>query len=1415
MREKIIKITKRIKLRTWIGVGLIAILLPIAIFRFIYSVIGATPVSSATWRMDEGSGSTVGDGSGNGNTATVTSATWKGKELCLSENCLFFDGNSDYVSRADDADFDFAAADSFSFSVWVRYGSSANGTIIVNKNGVTGGIYQINIESDGDITCGIDDDTTYGPEDFVTSTAATYDDNKWHNVVCVKNGTTSLTLYIDGVSVGTPDISFAATGTLANNGGFGLGANILSLGSGTDFLGFMDEFRMYREALDASEILVEYNKASAARFSPQDSDFLSEGLVGYWPMDESAANSCTGGTNDTCDKSGNLNNGAWAGDATFTTGKIGNATTYDGTGDTTTFADVLDSNFNEPLTLSAWVKTSTDGSQSLITKQDSSSPYSGYNLQTGAGGFIFFQLVNDYSSNVIEVRSTNDLNYDDGIWHHVVATYDGSSSASGVKIFFDGNAVATTTTLNNLTTTTTNSIPLNLGSRNAAAQYLNGQLDEARIYNRALTPGEVNDLYNWAPGPVGYWKFDDGSGSTVADSSGNNNPATITDGSTVGEWAIGKYGSTYNTRGHGSTEYITLANSLSLNTRNTISFWANFTSFEDGANGSVVGGNSTAADAGYMFYIDNTSIYARQSTGSAVSISNTLSLSTWYHISVVRDGTSIKFYSNGQQLGTTQTLGANNVFSMLAITNFGTGAQSFPVEGMVDDVRVYNYPRTQEQIIEDMNGGHPTGGSPLGTATSYWKFDEGYGTTAFDDIDSNSNDLTLSTASWTLSGKFDKAWNGQGGRWLSRADDADFDFAAADSFAISMWFKSDSATNPGATEWLLNKSLSGGTQEAGYAIYANTDGTVCFGIDDDTTWSPTVSSCTPTDIYDNTWRHILAVRDVTADQTQLYIDGELIDSDSDTTTATLANARIFYLGDRQGADGGDELNGDIDEVKIFRDAIDADQAKILYNASSASAFSVLGSTEESDTNFTGNPPVGWWKLDENTGTTGNDSSGNGFNTTLTGSPTFAPGKLGSALSVGSTSQYATYDDTGASALDTANSFTVEAWAKFNDLATELKVLAMKSSDGGTNANWYINTGEGANIDEIDCGAWDGTGGNLVTSGLNLTTNTWYHFACVFDNTANTVTLFVNGVRHTIATGVTVNPPTGNGDFYIGDDAAITWNGTPINGLVDEVRFYDYARTAAQIAYDFNRGGPLAWYKMDDCTGTTVNDLSTRADLGSALDGTWSGAGGGNTSAGTCTNVDAATAWYNGRNGKYNSSLDFDGTDDQVAVTNADPIDLNVGLTNGFTFSTWVYPNSDGETDVGEIFDKGTNTYCRTDSESGSRVDIECRVDLTTDAAFNVTSAIPINQWSHIAFSWTNDADDEVTIWINGVANTSTATFAGDPAADANNLTIGGTPNFDGQIDDFRVYPYELTETQIKKVMNEGAGARFGPVTGSP
>ena len=82
----------------------------------------------------------------------------------------------------------------------------------------------------------------------------------------------------------------------------------------------------------------------------------------------------------------------------------------------------------------------------------------------------------------------------------------------------------------------------------------------------------------------------------------------------------------------------------------------------------------------------------------------------------------------------------------------------------------------------------------------------------------------------------------------------------------------------------------------------------------------------------------------------------------------------------------------------------------------------------------------------------------------------------------------------------------------------------------------------------------------------------------------------------------------------------------LSDQIDEARYYNYARTPAQIAWDYNRGKPVGWWKLDDGQGSVALD--------------WSG----NKNHGTLTNMTPANDWVTG---KFNKALDFDGSNDYV------------------------------------------------------------------------------------------------------------------------------------------------------------------------
>ncbi len=1472
-------ILKKIKLRTWVSTIFILLFLPVAVYGLVkvLYVIGAPPVASAIWKFDEGSGSTANDASNNGNNGTMASTVWLGKEYCLLESCLYFSGNTSYVSLADDPDFDYAAADSFSFSVWVRYGASANGTIILDKNGGSGGIYRMNIESDGDITCGIDDDTTYGPEDSVTSTAATYDDNKWHHVVCVKNGTTSLTLYIDSVSVGTPDTSFAATGTLANNGGFTLGANILNLGAGTDFLGFMDEFRMYRVALSADDVKVQYNLSSGTRFAPMPSDFLSEGLVGWWQLNESAVNGCLTLNADSCDSSGNSLDAAWANNtASTTTSKYGRGLDFDGTDDSAAVADnnVFSANTTGQLTVAAWMNPDVvTGTRNIVSKGAASN----YEWSLGSNGTQLQALVWNSAGSIIGSAVASST-FTATTWQHVAMTIDTSSNT--VNLYKNGALISTAAISG---TYTNGTAAVRFGERADAANDYDGKLDDVRIYNRTLTTGELKSIYNNAPGPIGHWRMDENAGTTVADASGYGHAATITDSGITGGWENGQFGSTYNMRGNDDTDVIDIATDLDLGTRNTISYWVNFYDLggSGGANDAAIGTNSSASGDGYMSYMDGTNLYSRQATGSGVSVTAAFTNGTWYHISVVRDGTSVTFYRDGVQLGATQTLGADNPFTFKAITNFDNGTQGFPLEGKIDDFRIYNYARTAQQVVEDMNAGHPVGGSPIGTETIHWRFGEANGTTANDSATGTITNGTLTnmaspsttTSGWTASGKYNSALVFDGSNdqvTVLTASDGEVDFNTAEPFSACAW--AYITTMPGTSEMdaIITKWDTTSTIR-GYRLVvtnddADTTGNFRAEVYDEST-DQTLSAAGTTDsVSTNTWYHVCMTFNGgiagAAGDLNLFTNGN-------STASNALNASFlgledvaadFTVGDYDTTDAvaaNTAFTGRIDEVEMFSSALSASQIQVVMNGNSGVnygggqdeyALSALGTSTVA--------PINWFKFDEVGSQTLADTGSSNIQTcTLgktssveTGTPASDPtpvnGRIGNALSFNGSFDLVDCDKTAQLDFPDGQSFTLMAWIYRTSAATDGVIMSNKTGNSASSAGFSIQHWSTANDGNVCIYIADGTDQiERCTFDDAITLNQWTHVAVVFDDaSAANTTIYLNGInmRHApydLGTLSNINSLATAANFHIGALPQGV-NGNAINffaGSIDDVKIFNSALSAAQINYQMNRDKPYAYWTFDDCTGSTANDSSVNAkgDGSNALSGTLTiGATGTNTTTGTCTVSNSAAAWYNGRTGRFNYGLDLDGTDDYVDMGNSTVMDFGTSrggsagteTTQDFSISMWVNRRSFTTDDTMIANANGqaaaNNGYIVWIDDATDDINFALQ-DGTDQFSINGTTAITSTGWHHVLVVFDEDSATNSTIYVDGKVDkeSTTGTITNVGLMDGPSFRLGaesdaGQP-FDGQIDEVQFLPYAASSAQAQKLFNQDAGARFGPTSGTP
>ena len=211
--------------------------------------------------------------------------------------------------------------------------------------------------------------------------------------------------------------------------------------------------------------------------------------------------------------------------------------------------------------------------------------------------------------------------------------------------------------------------------------------------------------------------------------------------------------------------------------------------------------------------------------------------------------------------------------------------------------------------------------------------------------------------------------------------------------------------------------------------------------------------------------------------------------------------------------------------------------------------------------------VGWWKFDDATGTTAADSSGNGYNGTINGTPTWVAGQLAGALKLSGSSNYV---NCGVIPIATNGTGAISACCWLNRAASGDHKLASNrqvsnAAGGGFTVTIYN--------DRMEMDLCDATSRVLSRDATRPTIpgiNTWVHLAWVYDDAANTLKLYVNGALTTTAT-VAQSIGLSTAYFRIGADGPTP--GYYINGTVDDFRLCDHAMSDAEVANAMKGIGP--------------------------------------------------------------------------------------------------------------------------------------------------------------------------------------------------------------------------------------------------
>lgn len=432
----------------------------------------------------------------------------------------------------------------------------------------------------------------------------------------------------------------------------------------------------------------------------------SDSLKGYWRMDELAENTAL--DYSSC----NGNHGTLVNQPGWANGIREGAVSFNGANSYIEIPDSSSLDGMNALTVSVWVnlaKIPAPGKSYVLVGKDANSSQASYRLAinaSGGGHFVVNTGGNWYGAGT-KAEFTGLV---PGVWYHIVGVYDGTN----VKVYINGSLQGTgSQPISGAIVNGTS--PLRLGFSAASStdiQVLNGRMDEVRIYNRALSVTEINELNQIAgcgsDSLTGHWRMDEASGSTVSDSS----PCGMNSGILRGGagWTTGKNGAAISLDGVDDYAEIPDHSSLGGMSALTVSAWVKLDQLpSSGKYFTVAGKDQSGSEASYRiaigsngtghFVVSTTGNYW-YTAGTQANFTTALSPGTWYYITGTYDGTTVKVYVNGSLQGSGSQAISGMIVNGTSPLRIGypTSSNVGYFKGAVDDVRIYDRALTGAEL---------------------------------------------------------------------------------------------------------------------------------------------------------------------------------------------------------------------------------------------------------------------------------------------------------------------------------------------------------------------------------------------------------------------------------------------------------------------------------------------------------------------------------------------------------------------------------------------------------------------------------------------------------------------------------------------------------------------------------------------
>lgn len=364
-----------------------------------------------------------------------------------------------------------------------------------------------------------------------------------------------------------------------------------------------------------------------------------------------------------------------------------------------------------------------------------------------------------------------------------------------------------------------------------------------------------------------------------------------------------------------------------------------------------------------------------------------------------------------------------------------------------------------------------------------------------------------------------------------------------------------------------------------------------------------------------------------------------------------------------------------------------------------------------------------------------------------------------------------------STLNITASFTIEAWVcPVNSTSPSFQIILQKRVGGNGNGyTLYLNQGRVAIR----------TNSNTRLIGTTVIPNNgWTHIAGTYNSTSGLFTVYVNGTSDGSAVVAAAAPVTNTDSVYIGKGS-----NDPFEGQMDEIRVWNKVQNSTFISQNRRTSlgantGKYAGLVLSlpfQSTISTINSLST-TDLS------------GNNNNAVAVNV----ADVNLKNRPYttialNDCLELDGADDYVSGVDNPAI----SPTTAMTLEAWIFPRANSNA---VIIHKGTADGITTNYRL-SLFEGKLRGCVNANFGFTTTDTVPLNRWSHAAFTYVSSGDYK--FYLNGKLIKSGVNNVGAIADGFDSVFIGGNidlTDFNGYIDEVRITEAAKSQEEINNFL---------------